>query len=82
MCKGRREDSIEVDDLESDREWDDVETEVYNKLLQHHFTPIISEAEALHQVVPLAAGWTLGMTLRPRRGGGNGRGSNDGFGSD
>ena len=82
MCKGRREDSIEVDDLESDREWDDVETEVYNKPLQHRFTPIISEAEALHQVVPLVAGWTLGMTLHPRRGGGNGRGSNDGFGSD
>ena len=82
MYKGRREGSIEVDDLESDRKWDDVETEVYNKLLQHRFTPIISEAEALHQVVPLAAGPTLGMTLRPGRGGGNGRGSNDGFGSD
>ena len=72
MCKGRREDPIKVDDLESDREWDDIETEVYNQLLQHRFTPIISEAEALHQVVPLAAGRTLGMTLRP----------NDGFGSD
>ena len=82
MYKGRREGSIEVDDLESDRKWDDVETEVYNKLLQHRFTPIISEAEALHQVVPLAASRTLGITLRPRRGGGNGRGSNDGFGSD
>ena len=82
MCKGRREDSIEVDVLESDREWDDVEAEVYNKLLHHRFTPIISEAEALHQVVPLAASWTLGTTLRPRRGGGNGQGSNDGFGSD
>ena len=82
MCKGRREDPIEVDDLESDREWDDVETEVYNQLLQHRFTPKISEAEVLHQIVPLAAGRTLGMTLRPRRGGGDGRGSNDGFGSD
>ena len=82
MCKGRREDPIEVDDLESDREWDDIETEAYNQLLQHRFTPIISEAEALHQVVPLAAGRTLGMTLRPRRGGGDGRGSNDGFGGD
>ena len=69
-------------DLESDREWDDIETEVYNQLLQHRFTPIISEAEALHQVVHLAASRTLGMTLRPRRGGGDGRGSNDGFGSD
>ena len=64
MCKGRRKYSIEVDDLESDREWDDVETEVYNKLLQHRFTPIISEAEALHQVAPLAASRTLGITLR------------------
>jgi len=82
VCKGHREGPIEVDDLESDREWDDIETKVYNQLLQHCFTPIISEAEALHQVVPLAAGRTLGMTLRPRRGGGNGRGSNDGFGSD
>ena len=81
MCKGRREDPIEVDDLESDREWNDVETEVYNQLLPHRFAPIISEAEALHQVVPLAAGRTLGMTLRPRRGGGDGRGGNDGFGS-
>jgi len=60
VCKGRREDPIKVDDLESDREWDDIEAEV----------------------VPLAAGRTLGMTLRPRRGGGDGRGSNDGFGSD
>ena len=68
--------------MESKREWDDVETEVYNQLLQHCFTPKISEAEVLHQIVPLAAGRTLGMTLRPRRGGGNGRGSNDGFGSD
>ena len=59
-----------------------IETEVYNQLLQHRFTPIISEAEALHQVVPLAAIRTLGMTLRPRRGGGDGRGSNDGFESD
>ena len=82
MCKSRREDPIEVDDMESDREWDDVETEVYNQLLQHRFTPIISEAEALHQMVPLATGRTLGMTLRPGRGGGNGRGSNDGFGND
>ena len=71
MCKGRREDPIEVDDLESDREWDDVETEVYNQLLQHRFTPIISEAEALYQVVPLATARTLGMALRPRRGGGD-----------
>ena len=26
-----------------------------------------TEAEAQHQVVPQATGWTLGMTLRPRR---------------
>ena len=80
--KGRREDSIKVDDMGSDREWDDVEIEVYNQLPKHRFTPIISEVEALYQVVPLATGWTLGMTLRPRRGGGDGRGSNDAFGSD
>ena len=55
---------------------------LHNKLLQHRFTPIISEADVLHQVVPLAASRTLGITLRPRRGGGNGQGSNDGFGSD
>ena len=41
---------------------------------------MVSETEAIHQVVPLAAGRTLGMTLRPRRGGGDGRGGNDGFG--
>ena len=75
------EDAIQVDDMESEREWDDVEAEVYNQLLQHYFALINSEAEALHQVVPLATGRTLGMTLRPRRGGGDGRGSNDGFGS-
>ena len=79
-CKGRRKDSIKID-MGSDREWDD-EIEVYNQLLQHRLTPIISEVEALYQVVPLATGWTLGMTLRPRRGGGDGRGSNDAFGSD
>ena len=80
-CKGLREDSIKADDMGSDREWD-VEIEVYNQLLPHRFTPIISEVEALYQVVPLATGWTLGMTLRPRRGRGDGRGSNDAFGSD
>ena len=61
----------------SDREWDDVEIEVYNQLLQHRFTPIISEVEDLYQVVPLATGWTLGMTLRPRRGGSDSGGSKD-----
>ena len=80
MCKGRSGDLILVDDF--DREWDDVETEVYIQLLQHGFTPIISETEALHQLVSLAAGQTLGMTLRPRSGGCDGRDSNDGFGSD
>ena len=50
------------------REWDDVEIEVYNQLLPHRFTPIISEVEVLYLVVPLATGWTLEMTLRPRRG--------------
>ena len=76
------DDSIEVDDLGSNTEWDDIETEVYNQLLQRCFTPIISEAEALHQVVPLAAGQTLGVTLCPRRGSSNRRGNNDGFSSD
>ena len=80
--KGHREDSIKVDDMGSYREWDDVEIEVYNQLLSHRSTPIISEAEALYQVVPLVTGWTLGMTLRPRRGRGDGRGSNDAFESD
>ena len=51
-----------VTDMESDRDWDDV----YN---QHRFAQMASEAAALHQVVPLATGRTLGMTLRPRRGG-------------
>ena len=37
--------------------------------------------EALHQVNPLATGRTLGMTLRPRRGGGDSGGGKDGFGS-
>ena len=37
--------------------------------------------EALHQVNRLAAGRTLGITLRPRRGGGEGGGGKDGFGS-
>ena len=65
--------------MESDREWDDVEIEVYNQPLQHRFTQIASEAEALHQVVPLATGRTLGMTLHPRRGGGDSGGGQDGF---
>ena len=81
-CKDLREDSIKVDDMESDREWDGVEIEVYNQLLPHRFTSIISEVEALYQVVSLATVWTLGMTLRPRRGRGDGRGSNDAFRSD
>ena len=29
-------------------------------------------------MVPLATGWTLGMTLRPQRGGCDGKGANDG----
>ena len=71
-----------VDDMGSDREWGGVGIEVYNQLLPNRFTPIISDVQALYQVIPLATGWTLGMTLRPRRGGGDGRGSDDGFGSD
>ena len=68
--------------MESDREWDDVEIEVYNQLPKHRFTPIISEVEVLYQVVRLVTGRILGMTPRPRRGHGDGRGSNDAFGSD
>ena len=71
-----------VDDMGSDRAWGGVGIEVYNQLLPHRFTPIISEVEALYQVVPLAAGWTLGMTLRPRRGRVDGRGSDDAFACD
>ena len=81
MCKGQREDPIQVDDLDSESEWDDVEIEVYNQPLQHRFTQMASGDEALHQVNPLAAGRTLGMTLHPRRGDGNSGGGKDGFGS-
>ena len=63
MCKGQREDPIQVDDLECERGWDDVEIEVYNQPLQYRFTQMASGDEALHQVNPLAAGRTLGMTL-------------------
>ena len=80
MCKGQREDPIQVDDLESEREWDDVEIEVYNQPLQYRFTQITSGNEALRQVNPLAAGRTMGMTL-PRRSGGDSGGGKDGFGS-
>ena len=66
--------------METDKEWEDTEIEVYNQPLQHRFTPMGSDAEALHQAVPLTTGQTLGMTLRPRRGGGDDRGGNDGFG--
>ena len=81
MCKSQREDPIQVDDLESEREWDDVEIEVYNQPLQCRFTQMASGDEALHQVNPLAPGRILGMTLRPRRGGGDSGGGKDGFGS-
>ena len=77
VCKGQREDPIQIDDLETDKEWEDTEIEVYNQPLQHRLTPMGSDAEALHQAVPLTTGRTLGMTLRPRRGGGDGRGGND-----
>ena len=40
-----------------------------------------SEAEAQYQVVPQATGRTLGMTLRPRRGGGDSGGGKGGLGS-
>ena len=35
--------------------------------------------KVLYQAVPLTTGWTLGMTLRPRRGGCDGGGGNDGL---
>ena len=81
MCKGQREDPIQVEDLENEREWDDVEIEAYNQPLQYRFTQMASGDEALYQVNPLAAGRTLGMTLRPRRGGGDSGGGKGGFGS-
>ena len=58
-----------------------VRMEHIRSTLQHRFTLMVSEVEALHQVVSLAAGRTLGVTPCPRRGGGDGRGGNDGFGS-
>ena len=66
--------------MESDIEWGDIEIETHSKPLQHRFTQMASGAEALHQVIPLAAGWALGMTLRPRRGGGDSGDGKDGFG--
>ena len=80
MCKGHREDPIQVDDIESDREWGDIKIEAYNQPLQPRFTQTASGAEALHQVVPLAAGRTLGMTPRPRSGGGDSGGGKEGLG--
>ena len=67
--------------MESNREWDDIETEVYSQPLEHPLTAKLSEAEVLHQVVPLTTGRTFRMTLHSQRGAGNGRASNDGFGS-
>ena len=65
--------------MESHREWGGIEIEAYNQPLQPLFTQTASGAEALHQVIPLAAGRTLGMTLRPRRG--DSGGGKDGVGS-
>ena len=82
MSKGHSENPIQVDladDMEGDREWDDIEVEVRNQFPQHRSAPAASEVEGLYQVVPLATGRTLGMALRPRRGGRDGRGGNDGL---
>ena len=65
--------------MESDREWGDIKIEI--QPLQPRFTQTASGAEALHQVILLAASRTLGMTLRPRRGGGDSGGGEGGFGS-
>ena len=59
--------------MESDREWDDIEVEVSNQFPQHRSALAVSEVEGLYQVVPLATGRTLGMTLRPWRGGCDGK---------
>ena len=67
--------------MESDREWGDIKIKAYNQPLQPRFTQTASGAEALHQVVPLAAGRTLGMTPRPRSGGGDSGDGKDGSGS-
>ena len=80
MCKSHREDSIQVNDKESDRELCDIEIEAYNQLLQPRFTQMTSGAEALYQGIPLAPGRTWGMTLRPRKGGGDGGGGKDRWG--
>ena len=82
MSKGHRENPIQVDladIMESDREWDDIKVEVSNWFPQHRSAPAVSEVEGLYQVVPLATGRTLGMTLCPQRGGCDGKGGNDGL---
>ena len=80
MPKGHRGDPIQVDsadDMESDREWDDIEVEVCHQPPQCCSTSAVFEVKVLYQAVPLTNGRTLGMTLRPRRGGCGGGGGND-----
>ena len=80
MSKGHRGDPIRVDsadDMESDREWDDIEVEVCHQPPQHRSTPAASKVEDLYQAASLTAGRTLGMIFRPRRGGCDGKGGND-----
>ena len=70
-----------ADDIESDKEWDDIEVQVCNQPPQHRTAPAVSGVEDPYQAVPLIFGRTLGITLRPRRGGCDGKGGNDGLGS-
>ena len=67
MYKGQGENPIHICRYYGERDWDDVEIEVYNQHPPHRFNQLASGAEALHQVIPLIAGRTLGMTLCPRR---------------
>ena len=74
-----REDPIHVFDMERDKEWDNIEVNVCKPLQPHRLTSIVTGVESLPHAVPPAIGQTLGMTLRPLRGGCDGRCVNDGF---
>ena len=67
MRERHQEDTIHLDEMESDKEWDNIEVKVCKLLQLHHSTPIVTGLEGLYEAVPLSTGRTLGMTLRPRR---------------
>ena len=82
MPKGHRGDPIQVDsadDMESDKSG---MTLKLRYATNPHSAALLQQSlkfKVLYQAVPLTTGWTLGMTLRPRRGGCDGRCVGSGF---